>query len=133
MNPSFNVKGARTFQVVWNEITVLGPAWKDPNADAGSGGASAKQLAKPSAVVTSIPGNKRRAPGGPDFEPPAQRGPSLLAKLKAVVELPAVASSSKVPATIYATKRTGKKKVVVPPVSNVDATSDHAVHEMNDC
>ena len=70
---SFDVGGVRTYQIVWNELTVLGPAWRDPaNAP----------LTDPSSSVVS-PANvptlnmKRRASEEPELQPPARRGPFL--------------------------------------------------------
>jgi hypothetical protein len=76
---SFNVANTRTFQTVWNDVTVLGPAFDD-------------------CVDVSVNhrdrGVKRRAAGAPELQPPPRRGPSLLSKLTQCDAASAVAGSS---------------------------------------
>ena len=63
------------YQVVWNEITSLGPAWSDL-CDL-SLSAAERQVA--------VAGMKRPAPVDLNLQPPAHRGPALLVKLNAIV------------------------------------------------
>jgi len=73
---SFEVNGVRTYQIVWNELTVLGPAWNDPVVSHASG-SSAFQGGPATAPAAK---NKRRASEEPELQPPARRGPFLFKK-----------------------------------------------------
>jgi hypothetical protein len=64
---SFDVYDTHPFQVIWNELTIIGPAWKESN--------DWSVNAQPSC---SGGGLKRRASQEPVLQPPAHRAASLL-------------------------------------------------------
>lgn len=69
---------------MWNEITCLGPAWTD----------LCDLSLSPAERQMAAAGMKRPATTDPDLQPPARRGPALLAKLDAVVAAAKVAVAS---------------------------------------
>ena len=102
---SFDVKGpqpSRTYQVLWNEVTCLGPGWV--TSDISSAAPDSHQP-----IAGSL---KRRASS--DLCPPARRGPSLLAKLDAPI-------ASAVNSKLTVSKGKGKSFPVEPSVLGLDS------------
>lgn len=117
------MNGTRTYQVLWNEVTSLGPAWTDLN-----------EVSLPPLP----PGLKRRASAEPELQPPARRGP-LLHKLDMVLHASDGASTSSdkdkglmTQAVVVPTKATDKRKATPTKFSRAAETTDSDLSDYED-
>lgn len=117
------MNGTHTYQVLWNEVTSLGPAWTDLN-----------EVSLP----VLPPGSKWHASAEPELQPPACRGP-LLHKLDMVLLTSNGASTSSnkekgltTQAVVVPTKATDKRKATPTKFSHAAETTDSELSDYED-
>jgi len=124
----FEVNGVRTYQIVWNELTVLGPAWNDPVVSDASG-PSASQGAPATAPTAK---NKRRASEEPELQPPARHGPFLFNKAPSGSLLESLRSMD-TDTKVNSMQSKGKGKAVNGPANLKARTGADSDSELSDC